>query len=632
MNVRDLPIARKLSLLLAFNTALAVLVIATVFSIGTAIARYEGAREQLDGMANVIGENSRAALAFNDPQGARQVLAALRAKLEIQRATLTDANGQVFAEMEFSQDRHNETAPLTALIHLLFPDTLTADHVIVEGEVPIGRLRLQAHLSEIWIDLLQGLMMMALIAIALTTLGLQFGLRLHRFLTAPILGLASVSHRVTREQDYAIRATKMGDDEVGSLVDDFNGMLTEIQARDEALRREQASLEERVEQRTAELTQAMEEAERANKVKSEFLSTVSHELRTPLTAIVGSIGLVSGGALGPLPPQISEMLQMALKNGQRLSFLINDLLDMEKLLAGKLHFSLQSLELMPLLEQALEDNRAYAGQFEVGFQITQRLDHVTVNVDPQRLQQVMANLLSNAAKFSHEGGQVELSVYPCDFGVRVEVIDHGTGIPAPLHARVFQKFFQADASDTRQKGGTGLGLAITRELIEHMGGRVGFTSVEGLGSSFFFELPVRAAQPVLPQGVDANGLRKPRVLHIEDDAELHRLVCAMAGTWYAFERATSLDEARARIEQEAFDVVMLDDDLVNEPGRDLMYQIRALQPGARVVILSASPMDPDPSHPWDAVLEKSQLSTAQLIGALGQVQQARATTTTENAP
>jgi signal transduction histidine kinase/DNA-binding response OmpR family regulator len=578
MSLYDLPIVRKLGLLLAFNTALAVVAIALVFSIGTALSRYQGAKEQINAMADVIGENSRAALAFNDPEGARTVLNALRGKMAIQSATLLDANGQVFVDIAFAHDEPESPSPVERFAHLIFPDTLETNHTIVDGGNTVGHLRLQAHLSKIWMDLLGSLALMVLIAVGLSALAVYFGLRLHRFLTDPILSLARVSHRVSKEQDYSLRAKKAGQDEVGALVDDFNHMLAEIETRDEALRRERASLGERVTRRTADLTEAMEEAKRANRIKSEFLSAVSHELRTPLTAIAGSIGLVVGGALGKLPDEMRDLLQIADKNSQRLTFLINDLLDMDKLLAGKLHFDLQVQELMPLLEQAIEDNQSYAERFGVRYVMGQSIEGVLVNVDAHRLHQVLANLLSNAAKFSHEGGQVELSVHCTEQCVRVNVTDHGMGIPTDLHGKVFQKFFQADASDTRQKGGTGLGLAITRELVEHMGGEVGFESEQGEGARFFFEFPIWNSEssflqlePQRPEDQD-----KLRILVVEDDHEISRVLSIMlkrAG--YAVDVVANGTEALVLCHQGQYAAITLDLKLPDISGLDVIARLRA---------------------------------------------------------
>lgn len=232
------------------------------------------------------------------------------------------------------------------------------------------------------------------------------------------------------------------------------------------------------------------ERKKMDRMKSEFVSTVSHELRTPLTSISGALGLIVGGTFGELPAQAQKMITIAHKNSQRLTLLINDLLDMEKIAAGKMTFDMQPQPLMPLIEQALEAHRAYGAERRVTLALLGRIAGADVRIDSQRLMQVLSNLLSNAIKFTPENGAVEIAVELCDSFVRVTVTDHGPGIPAEFRSRIFQKFSQADSSDTRQKGGTGLGLAISRELMERMGGRIGFDSVEGQGASFYFELPL----------------------------------------------------------------------------------------------------------------------------------------------
>lgn len=226
------------------------------------------------------------------------------------------------------------------------------------------------------------------------------------------------------------------------------------------------------------------EQHRIEQMKSQFVSTVSHELRTPLTAISGSLGLLASGALGPVPHAMQKLLDIALRNSQSLNQLVNDLLDLDRLAVNQLHFDLQRQPLTPLLEQALEDNRSYASQFEVTLEGDFQQD-VLVTMDAQRFGQVLSNLLSNAAKFSRPGDVVTLCSKFENGRVRISVIDRGLGIPPEAQPRLFDRFFQVDSSDTRQRGGTGLGLAITRELVEPMGGEVGFQSEPSKGSVFW---------------------------------------------------------------------------------------------------------------------------------------------------
>lgn len=228
----------------------------------------------------------------------------------------------------------------------------------------------------------------------------------------------------------------------------------------------------------------------AELAKAEFVSTVSHELRTPLTSISGSLELITSGALGQLSMQMKAMLDIAHRNAVTLSRLINDLLDFEKITAGKLRLELQRQTLQPLLEQAVESTRSFGERLNVSFYLDVSTDPIAVNVDSHRLQQVLVNLLSNAAKFSPAGEQVEINVSKTATSVRIAVTDHGPGIPDEFRPRIFQRFSQADSSDTRKQGGSGLGLAITKELVEAMHGLIGFTSKTGEGACFFIELPI----------------------------------------------------------------------------------------------------------------------------------------------
>jgi signal transduction histidine kinase len=223
--------------------------------------------------------------------------------------------------------------------------------------------------------------------------------------------------------------------------------------------------------------------------KAEFISVVSHELRTPLTSIAGSLGLIKGGVAGELPEQAKAMVDIAARNADRLVMLINDILDMNKFESRKVSLNLQPVDLMALVEEAIETNRPYAGQFGVRLVLREAQPGVQVRADPDRLIQVLTNLLSNAAKFSPYGETVMVRLRRDGQMIRVEVSDHGPGIPEEFHPRIFDKFAQVDSSDSRAKGGTGLGLSISKAIIERLGGRIGFETEVGLGTTFFFELP-----------------------------------------------------------------------------------------------------------------------------------------------
>lgn len=241
------------------------------------------------------------------------------------------------------------------------------------------------------------------------------------------------------------------------------------------------------------------ERRKVDRMKNEFVSTVSHELRTPLTSIRGALGLIAAGAMGQLSDNAKNLVDIAYRNADRLGRLINDILDMEKIESGKMQFDMKPEVLAPLIEQSMESTRAYAEQYQVSYRVLGNIPNATVNVDHDRFMQVMANLLSNAAKFSPENGTVEIAVTENDKGIRITVTDHGSGIPEEFRSKIFQKFSQADSSATRQKGGTGLGLSITKAIIEKMNGSIGFATEINAGTTFYFELPVVSDKLAVPR-------------------------------------------------------------------------------------------------------------------------------------
>jgi|GEM_PF-6022846 len=239
------------------------------------------------------------------------------------------------------------------------------------------------------------------------------------------------------------------------------------------------------------------ERREVDRLKSDFIAMVSHELRTPLTSIFASLQLLAGGTLGELPPPVRQLVEIADKNSRRLVRLVEDIIDVERIESGHIPFRWQVVDLLPIVEQALEANQAYAQQFGVTLRLDPRSVSAPVRVDTDRLMQVLTNLLSNAVKFSPQGGSVDIQLFDQGTTARVEIRDHGPGIPEEFRDKIFQRFVQVDSVHTRSKEGSGLGLSIARSIVQRLDGQIDFESQAGQGTVFYFEIPCRQEAPTL---------------------------------------------------------------------------------------------------------------------------------------
>jgi len=324
------------------------------------------------------------------------------------------------------------------------------------------------------------------------------------------------------------------------------------------------------------------------RLKSGFVSTVSHELRTPLTSISGSLGLLAGGVAGQLPPKATRLIDIAKLNSERLVRLINDILDLEKAESGRLEFRLETQRLKPIVQHAIDLNRSYAHGFGATLELDPRSDDASVLVDRDRLVQVLTNLLSNAAKFSPRGGVITVRMRAEHDSVCISVHDEGPGIPAEFQGRIFEKFAQADSSDSRSKGGTGLGLSIAKTIVERLGGRIDFDSAAGKGTTFHVRLPMQ--QEPLPRQVGTGLYAGPVVLVCEDDPDVAMLLAEiLRKEGMRAETVPSARAARAALEAVKFDIAIVDLHLPDGDGLEFITELRSRQ-GTRalpVIVVTA---------------------------------------------
>jgi len=239
----------------------------------------------------------------------------------------------------------------------------------------------------------------------------------------------------------------------------------------------------------------------ADRLKQDFISTVSHELRTPLTAIAGVLRLLQAGVFKGFSAEAMSLIQMAGRNAEHLSRLINDLLDVETLSRGRMAYHFSMVDLQLLIPEIVHNQKVFAADRRVSIDLA--IESLRpFRLDPQRFTQILTNLLSNAIKFSPEGGRIVISLTRERGDAVIRVKDQGPGIPVSFYNRIFQRFAQADSSDTRRTGGTGLGLAISKTLTEEMGGTIGFDSEVGQGACFWLKWPL--SSDVVPLKVEGN--------------------------------------------------------------------------------------------------------------------------------
>ncbi|MCA9563450.1 MAG: response regulator, partial [Myxococcales bacterium] len=312
------------------------------------------------------------------------------------------------------------------------------------------------------------------------------------------------------------------------------------------------------------------EQQQARRIQNEFVSIVSHELRTPLTSVQGTLKLCLAGAAGELPPRAANLLGVASNNCDRLIRLINDILDVQKIDADRMPFDRQSLDLRSVVLQTVESLRGFAESYGIEFGLEVGDSAAIVVGDPDRLIQVLTNLVSNAIKHSPADSSVKITLTTRGDWFRLVVSDLGPGIPEEFRSRVFEKFAQADSSDTRRLGGTGLGLSIAKSLVERHDGRIGFECPDGGGTKFFVDLPRADSTEFL---ADLSSV--PRVLVCEDDRVAStRLKRLLEWAGYEVHVAGTAAEAKALIGKHQYHAMTLDLLLPDQHGLSLLRELR----------------------------------------------------------
>jgi signal transduction histidine kinase/ActR/RegA family two-component response regulator len=564
--LRHTSIRHKLMLTTMLISTAALLVVSLSYATYDMLAFRRAMARNLSTLARIIGTNSMAALVFDDPIAAKETLMALNAEPHIVASVLYASDGTVFAQYirdsaqgNFSPPQPEETSYRFEEAHLMLFQPVMRD-----GE-KIGTIYLLSGLQDMHARLLRTLGISVLAIVAALCFGFFLWSRLQQVIE-PILHLAQTARFVSENKDYTIRAVKQSDDEVGLLTDDFNDMLAQIE-EDLALRT------------------AKEGAEAASQAKSEFLANMSHELRTPLNAIIGFSEVLLDKLFGDLNDKQEEYLNDIFTSGQHLLSLINDILDLAKIEAGKLELEPSRFDFREVLEGSLVmvRERAQSHDIRLSLEIADGID--TLVGDERKVKQILFNLLSNAVKFTPDGGRVGITAHTEGLEVQVAVWDTGIGIAPNDQERIFEEFQQVGGGLTAKAEGTGLGLALTRKLVELHGGTLSVESALGRGSTFTFTLPTAGvAEQMSLAAVPSNAAQEqgqqtattgPLVLVVDDDPKsvgLLQIYLREAG--YTVDIARDGAEGLKKIKQRPPDVVVLDVLLPKVDGWEFLTQLR----------------------------------------------------------